>query len=250
MLNNSSLPRRNLLQEISFSYCCHTAPSSVVTHDSLLNVAHDSDTNVEAPRKKPKMTTCEEIFPVYKSNSNGGMRDAIRVYSLYGATDSKSSYKVGYVVNLPTLCSVECTQCGRSSQTTKRGSIFQCDKCNRLRYVCALTVDTYVPCPSSLLILFLSLLPMYRVVSGFKIRQTIKDHASKLVRVAELQQKSEVTPVELKDMDDWTRTSNSNLSIEGIHLKKRIVLAVQFYKSLSSEKESQQHHQTSFWVHA
>jgi hypothetical protein len=102
-----------------------TVSSSIVTHDSLLNVAHDSDTNVAAPRKKPKVTTCEEIFPGYNIKSNGGMRDTIRVYySLYGATDSKSLYKVSYVGNLPTLCSVECTQSDGSSQTTKRGSIF------------------------------------------------------------------------------------------------------------------------------
>ena len=111
--------------------------------------------------KKPKVTTCEGIFPGYDSNSvqGAGMRDSIRVYLLYCATDSKLSYKFGYVGYLPTLFSADCAQSGGSSRTNKKGSIFifQCDKCDRLRYVCVLTLDTYDPCASSLLIFLLSL---------------------------------------------------------------------------------------------
>ena len=57
------------------------------------------------------------------------------------------------------------------------------------------------------------------------------------MRAHEFISKSEITPMELKDMNDFTKCSNKLLSGEGIALKNRIVLAVSFFKSLSSCQE-------------
>ena len=50
------------------------------------------------------------------------------------------------------------------------------------------------------------------------------------MRAHEFITKSEITPMELKGMNDFTKCSNKLLSGEGIGLKNRVMLAVSFYK--------------------
>ena len=73
-----------------------------------------------------------------------------------------------------------------------------------------------------------------RTSIGRKLRQNVNRRGDKFVSAVEFTNKNEITPMEVKHMGDFTKTPDSTLSIEGIALKNRILLAVIFYKSLSS----------------
>ena len=51
-------------------------------------------------------------------------------------------------------------------------------------------------------------------------------------------------------MDDWIRTSDSNLSIEGNSPKEEDSTCCSILQVSQFRQENQQHRQTFFWVHA
>ena len=64
----------------------------------------------------------------------------------------------------------------------------------------------------------------------------VRLRGEKIMRAYEFTSKSEITPLELKTMADFSKCQNRMFSGEGIVLKDRIVLALSFYKSLSNTK--------------
>ena len=66
------------------------------------------------------------------------------------------------------------------------------------------------------------------------MRQTIKNRGEALVRAFECTRKSEITPVDLKFMSDFTKAADATFSAEGKSLKQRLMLASSFYKSVNS----------------
>jgi hypothetical protein len=69
--------------------------------------------------------------------------------------------------------------------------------------------------------------------SGSKVRQLIKDHGVKLRSAVDILARSDISSRDCEFMDGFLKTSNILLTNKGIHLKRRIKHATEFYKSVS-----------------
>ena len=76
-----------------------------------------------------------------------------------------------------------------------------------------------------------------RKKSSRNYRQVIKERAVKLICVVESTNRSKITPLEMKFMEDFVKTEESRFSSEGVNLNNRIALALTFYKSLATSTE-------------
>ena len=75
-------------------------------------------------------------------------------------------------------------------------------------------------------------------MSGRKLRQVLRERGGKLLCGVEFTNKAEITPSELKAMEDLLKSSDQMYTQEGRALKERIRCGVSFYKSLSKSKEA------------
>ena len=71
---------------------------------------------------------------------------------------------------------------------------------------------------------------------GRKIYQIINLQGEKLVHAAEFLSKTEITPLDLRHGNDFSKRHYVTLSVDGRALKIRLILMVAFYKSLSKSE--------------
>ena len=166
------------------------------------------------------------------------------MYCLYASVDEKSLYKIGYVgtQQLPQFYTNGCTRTMGAMRKTQQGVIFSCDQCNAFRYVCLTSFCTSVfICAinsSYIAKLYIYCQNIHRTSYGRKLRKMLRDRGAKLLQAVEFTKKSEITPIEMKLMDDFTEQSVLYLSEERRDLKNRIKLAIEFYNSISSGNEA------------
>ena len=83
-----------------------------------------------------KLATCEGILPDYCKK---GIYEYLRVYALYSTVHELASYVIRYMVmrrhSFAQLFSKGCTRGRGVMRNTRKGTIFSCPECDRLRYV-------------------------------------------------------------------------------------------------------------------
>ena len=174
--------------------------------NSTDSIASASDEAKETPNKSRQH--CQGVFQNFRPSSKNSISSSLTVYGENCVVNAQSNYKFGMVDAQYQVFAKGCngSNCVNRSMGTKKVAHWSCKSCYELS----------------------------RSSSGYKIAQTIRERAKKVVKAeTALDRKEELTESDKEDLKNFLKCEEKHWSERGLRLRYRVKKEVNYYNAVA-----------------